>query len=465
MSLLIKNGTILSTTGEYVADIYVENDVISLIGKDLNVKADEVVDAAGKYVFPGGVDEHVHYGSFGGLLFDTADAAAVGGTTTIADFAPQDAGVPLIEAIERQAAKAKGTCSVDYAFHSIIMDPKDSVFEEIRKLPEIGVATLKLFMAYKGSPFYCDDKAIFKAMQIARDYGVTMLVHAENGDIINVLQKQLVAAGKTDPVYHYYSRPPLVETEATQRAIALSELAESPLFVVHVSTRGAMEAIRDAYNRGLPVYGETCTHYLTLNLENLAKRGNDGFEGAKYICSPALRPQEHLDAMWEGIQRGWLTAVGSDHCANAGGYEGAKKKGLGNFAKVPNGAPGVQDRLAMLWTQGVETGRLTKQKFVEIFATAPARMLGLPHKGRLDIGCDADIVVYDPAYRGKITNAASYHGTDYNAFEGFPMHGIPEKVYLRGTLMAAAGKFVGAKGKGRRQRCQTYGRCFEYVSR
>lgn len=465
MSLLIKNGTILSTTSEYIADIYVENDKISMIGRNLDVKADEVVDASGKYVFPGGVDEHVHYGSFGGLLFDTADAAAVGGTTTIVDFAPQDVGVPLIEAVERQAAKAEGKCSVDYGFHVIIMDPKDSVFEEIRKLPEIGVATMKLFMAYKGSPFYCDDEAIFKAMQIARGCGVTSMVHAENGDIINVLQKQLVAEGKTDPIYHYYSRPPIVETEATQRAIALAELADTPLFVVHVSTKGAMEAIRNASDRGLNVYGETCTHYLTLTTDNLAKRGKDGFEGAKYICSPALRPQEHLDAMWEAIRRGWLMAVGSDHCANAGGYEGAKKKGLGNFAKVPNGAPGVQDRLAMLWTQGVDAGRITRQKFVEVFATAPARMLGLPHKGRLDVGFDADIVVYDPTYRGTITNANSYHGTDYNAFEGFPMHGIPEKVYLRGKIIAAGGKFVGEKGKGQRQRCQPYGRCFDNFKR
>lgn len=461
MSLLIKNGTVLSALGESIADIYVENETITAVSRGLDIQADEVVDATGKFVFPGGVDEHVHYGSFGGLLFDTSHAAAVGGTTTIVDFAPQDQGVPLIEAIERQAAKAKDTASVDYAFHGIIMDPKESVFQEIKDLPSIGVATLKLFMAYKGSPFYCDDEAIFKAMQIGKNYGVTMMVHAENGDVINVLQRQLVAEGKTDPVYHYYSRPPMVEEEATRRAIALAELAHTPLFVVHVSARGAMEAIREAHSRGLPVYGETCTHYLTLNLDNLAKRGDDGFEGAKYVCSPALRPQEHLDAMWEAVSRGWLTAVGSDHCANDGGYEKCKKKGLGDFSKIPNGAPGVQDRLAMLWTQGVETGKITRQKFVELFATAPARVVGLPHKGRLDVGCDADIVVYDPAYHGVITNAGSYHGTDYCSYEGFPMKGIPEKVYLRGKLVAESGTFVGERGKGRRLRCKPYGLCFD----
>ncbi|MEG2005460.1 MAG: amidohydrolase family protein, partial [Bilophila sp.] len=226
-----------------------------------------------------------------------------------------------------------------------------------------------------------------------------------------------------------------------------------------------MEAIREAYTRGLPVYGETCTHYLTLTVDNLAKTGTDGFEGAKYICSPALRPQEHLDAMWQGVSHGWLTAVGSDHCANAGGYEGAKKKGLGNFAKVPNGAPGVQDRLAMLWTQGVATGKITRQKFVELFATAPARMVGLPNKGRLDVGCDADIVVYDPNYRGVISNATSYHDTDYCTFEGFPMEGIPEAVFLRGKLVAQSGRFVGEKGKGQRQRCIPYGSCYDGIAR
>lgn len=463
MSLLLKNGTILSTVGAFQGDIYVEDDTITTVGQRLDMTADEVVDATGKYVFPGGVDEHVHYGSFGGLLFDTSHAAAVGGTTTIVDFAPQDQGVPLIEAIERQAAKARDTASVDYAFHGIIMDPKESVFDEIRHLPEIGVATLKLFMAYKGSSFYCDDEAIFKAMQIGKRYGITMMVHAENGDVINVLQRQLVAAGKTDPIYHYFSRPPLVETEATHRAIALAELAESPLFVVHVSAKGAMEAIRDASMRGLPVYGETCTHYLTLTVDNLAKTGTDGFEGAKYICSPALRPQEHLDAMWQGVSRGWLTAVGSDHCANDGGYEGAKKKGLGDFSKVPNGAPGVQDRLAMLWTQGVETGKITKETFVSLFATAPARVVGLPNKGRLDVGCDADIVVYDPTYRGVISNATSLHGTDYCCYEGYPMKGIAERVYLRGKLVAQSGVFVGERGKGQRQRCKPYGLCFDSV--
>ncbi|MEF9940881.1 MAG: dihydropyrimidinase [Lachnospiraceae bacterium] len=457
MNTLIKNGTIISEASEYEADILMEDSVIKKIGENLTDAADTVIDAKGKLIFPGGVDEHVHYGSFGSLLFETTDAAAVGGTTTIVDFAPQDKGVSLIESIHRQEEKASGAACVDFAFHSIMMDPKPSVFEEIKELPAAGVGTLKLFMAYKGSDFYCDDTAILTAMQEAKKYGITMMVHAENPDMIQVLQDKYLAEGKTEPVYHYYSRPPIAEEEATKRAIYLARLAECPLFVAHVSVKEAMLAIRDAYLAHQPVYGETCTHYLTLTTDKLAE---PNFEGAKYVCAPPLRPQEHLDALWEAIDKDWLLAVGSDHCAIKGGFE-SKKKGIGNFSKIPNGCPGVQDRLRMLWTYGVCKGKISRQRFVDIFAAKPAKILGLyPQKGALTIGSDGDLVIFDPNGTETIKNADSLHGIDYSPFEGFEVQGKVEQVFLRGNLIAKEGRFVGERGKGIRQRCKPYGYCY-----
>ena len=460
MSLLIKNGTILTSTNEYVADIYVKDEKITAIGKDLNYKVDNVYDATGKYIFPGGIDEHVHYGSFGSLTFETTNAAIVGGTTTIVDFAPQPKGVSLKDAINMHNKNlAENVAMTDYAFHGVIMDPKDSVLEELKTLPEIGVSTVKLFMAYKGSNFYVTDDAIFKAMQIARESGVTIMVHAENGELVDVLQKQLVAEGKTDPKYHYDSRPPLVEAEATQRAIYLSKIAKAPLFVVHVSCKEAMEAVRDANQAGHPVYGETCTHYLTLTVENLAK---PNFEGAKYICSPPLRPQEHLDALWNALDKNWLLAVGSDHCALKGGFQITKKKGMGDFSKIPNGCPGVQDRLSLLWSYGVETGKISKQKFIDVFTTTPAKIVGLyPEKGQIAVGSDADLIIFDPSYEGTISVKDSLQGVDYNAFEGFKIKGRPEKVFLRGTLTAENGKFTGKLGQGKFLKAKPYGLCYD----
>lgn len=459
MKKLIKNGTIVTSTNEYIADIYIEDGIIKEIGKDLDIKADEIIDAEGKLIFPGGVDEHVHYGSFGARLFETTDAAAVGGTTTIVDFAPQDKDVSLIDSIKRQAAKAENIACVDYAFHGIIMDPKDSVFEEIPQLSEIGVASLKLFMAYKGTNFYSDDESILKAMMIAKKHGITMMVHAENADIISVLQKKYLEEGCTDPIYHYYSRPPISEEEATKRAIALAKSVDCPLYVVHVSVAEAMEAIREAYEEGWPIYGETCTHYLTLNTDYLAK---PNFEGAKYVCAPPLRPQRHLDALWDAVQKGWIQAVGSDHCAVEGGFE-AKKRGIGDFTKIPNGCPGVQDRLALLWTNGVCKGKITRQKFIELFSTKPAKIVGLyPQKGEIAVGSDADIIIFDPYFEGMISNKESLHGIDYSPFEGFKIKGKPEQVFLRGERIAKNGKFVGERGKGRWQKCKPYAFCYDY---
>ncbi|MEG0906797.1 MAG: dihydropyrimidinase [Cellulosilyticaceae bacterium] len=459
MGIIIKNGNIISANDEFVGDILIEDEKIIEIGLNLYEENHEIIDATGMYVMPGGVDEHVHMGSFDTLSFETSHAALVGGTTTVVDFAPQIKGKGIIESIKIQNEKfAKGISSSDYSFHGMVMDTSESLLDEIPKMVESGITTLKFFMAYKYTPFMVPDDLIFKGMQIAKDFGITIMVHAENGDMVYTLQNQLVSQGKTEPVYHAYSRPPIVEDEATQRAIYLSELANCPLFVVHVSSKGAMEHIKNAHEKGLPVYGETCTHYLTLNQSFLEK---PNFEGAKYVCSPALRTDKHLDAMWDAIKNNYLVAVGSDHAAVAGGFE-KKKDGINNFAKIPNGCPSVQDRMVMLWSQGVEKGKISKQRFIDIFSTTPAKVVGLyPQKGALLPGSDADIVIYDPSYRGTITHSDSYEGTDYAAFEGFERCGIADKVFLRGRLVANRGKFVGQKGNGKYIKPKPYALCYE----
>ena len=459
MGIIIKNGTIISANDEFVGDILIEGEKVKQVGMNLQEEDHEIIDATGKYVFPGGVDEHVHMGSFDTLSFETSHAAVVGGTTTIVDFAPQIKGKGIIESVEIQNKEfAVGKSTADYSFHGMVMDTSESLLEEIPKMADAGITTLKFFMAYKYTPFMVQDDLIFKGMQLAKNYGITIMVHAENGDMVYTLQNQLLEQGKTDPIYHAYSRPPIVEDEATQRAIYISELADCPLFVVHVSSKGAMEHIKAAHERGLPVYGETCTHYLTLDESFLAK---PNFEGAKYVCSPALRKTEHLEAMWDGIKNNYLIAVGSDHAAVAGGFE-KKKDGLNNFAKIPNGCPSVQERLAMLWTQGVEKGIISRQRFVDIFATTPAKVVGVyPQKGVILPGSDADIVIFDPTYRGVITHDDSYEGTDYAAFEGFEKKGIADKVFLRGKIVAERGRFVGEKGKGNYVRPKPYALCYQ----
>ena len=457
MKRCIANGTIVTAQGEFPGDVLMENETILAVGGSLSAQADQVVDARGKYVLPGGVDQHTHYGSFGGLLFDTTAAAAVGGTTTIVDFVPQAPGDSLMTAVEKHAGRAEGKACVDYAFHSMVMDVQPDLPAQIARLPEHGVSAVKMFMAYKGTPYFMEDEQLIRAMLAAREVGLTMMVHAENPDIIAVETERLLREGKTDPVNHYYARPPIAETEATRHAISLARFAECPLMVMHVTTREAMEAVRDAYSAGQPVYGETCTHYLTLDTSFLAK---PEFEGAKYVCAPPLRPKEHTEALWEAVAKGWLTAVSSDHCAVEGGFA-AKKRGLGDFSKIPNGCPGVQSRMVMLWTQGVEQHRISRQKFVELTATAPARNVGLERKGQIAPGFDADIVIYDPDYRGVITQEDSLEGLDYTTFAGFPMAGRPEKVFLRGRLVAENGRYVGPQGGGKRVLAKPYARAYE----
>ena len=458
LSVLIKNGIIVNAIEEFKADVLIEDEKVVKIGRNLTDEVNEVIDAEGKFILPGGVDQHVHYtADFKGQKvrgFHTSNAAIVGGTTTVVEFINQEQGKGLIETIQKyDENEFADQAMVDYSFHGVVCDPSDQLFEDISKLPEIGVSTLKLFMAYKGLPTHSDDETIFKALKIAKDVGVTVMVHAENGDVIESLQKECIENGNTTPYYHAISRPPIVELEATMRAIQLAKLAEAPIYIVHVTTKDVMEEIRKANNDGFPVSGETCTHYLVLDKESLAK---PNFEGAKYVCSPALRTKEDQESLWKAISKGWLNAVSSDHC----GYDWKNQKhmGVNDFTNIPNGSPGVQDRLAILWTYGVEEGKITRQKLVDLYSTTPAKNIGLDYKkGHIAIGYDADIVIYNPNKNSTISNVNSYHDVDFNTYEGMKQIGSVEKVLLRGKLMVENGKFIGKKGDGKFIKSKPYG--------
>jgi dihydropyrimidinase len=455
---LIKNGSIVTASDEYVGDVLVDGETIAAVGRNLEATAEKTIDATGLYVLPGGVDGHTHFClPFGGTEtagFETTVGAIVGGTTTILDFAPQPPGYSLVDAVAKHnAERAEGKAVVDYGLHAMVMESTEAVLEEIPALPEAGIPTMKLFMAYKGTPFMVDDDMMFRALQRAKDVGLLVMVHAENGDVIDALQRQLIARGCVDPKYHAASRPPAVEAEATARALTLAAIADAPIFIVHVSCTEAMEAIRAAKQKGQPVFGETCPHYLTLGVENLAK---PGFEGAKYVCSPALREHWHHDMLWQGLRSGTLQVVGSDHCGF--NYQGQKELGRGDFRKIPNGAPGVENRLAILYTYGVVEKKLSLNRLVDVFATSPAKFYGLyPRKGSIVAGGDADLVLFDPDYEGTITVATQSQGLDYSPYEGCRQVGRVRQVFLRGALSVDDGVFVGEKGQGMYLKREAYG--------
>jgi len=458
MATVIEKGTIVTATEQFKADILIDGEKIAVIGNGLADRAQTVIDARGKYIFPGGIDGHTHFAlPFMGTStagFETTTAAVVGGTTCVVDFSPQFPGMGLLDSISKhREEKAEGKAAADFAFHAMVMEAQEGIFEEPEALVKAGVPTLKLFMAYKGTPFNSPDGVIFRMLQKSKEVGLLVMLHAESGDMIEVLQKQLIAAGKTDPKYHATSRPPVVEAEATSRATMLAKAADAPVFVVHISSTEAMTAVREARSQGVAAFGETCPHYLTLSVENLDK---PGFEGAKYVCSPALRDPWHFDNLWAALQNGWIQTVGSDHCGF--NLKGQKELGRDDFTKIPNGAPGVENRLAILYTYGVETGKLSLQRMVDVFATAPAKLFGLyPRKGSITIGSDADIVIFDPDYAGRISVETSLQGIDFNSYEGFEQKGRPEKVFLRGKLTVDDGKFVGRLGQGRFIEREPYG--------
>ena len=437
MRTLISNGTVVTAEGSYAADVLIDGEAIAQIGLNLRegVTSDETIDAAGKYVIPGGIDVHTHMKlPFGGTFakddfFTGTRAAAFGGTTTIVDFAVQSKGKTLREGLDAWHALAEGNAVADYGFHMIMSDVTDDSLKEMDQLVAEGIPDFKLFTAYPGV-FYSDDGAIFRAMQQTGKNGGLIMMHAENGLAIDIVAADLVAEGKTDPLYHGIARYPVFEGEATNRVIRLAEAAQVPVYIVHLSASDALEAVRDARDRGSQAFAETCPQYLFLSLDDM---GN-GFEGAKFVCSPPLRTPDHQDDLWTGLIKDDLQVVSTDHCPFD--FHGQKDLGKGDFRKVPNGLPGVEDRLDLLHDGGVMGGRLTKERWVEISSTAPAKLFGMyPRKGSITVGADADIVVYDPNRRHTISAKTHHMDVDYSVYEGREVQGGSDVVMSRGSVV------------------------------
>jgi dihydropyrimidinase len=460
MRTLITNGTVVTAADTVTTDILIDGERIAALGAGLG-PADRTIDASGRYVFPGGIDEHTHFGlPVSGTVsapWETESvAAALGGTTTVIDFAMQTRGETLSAGIrDWMENRAAGHSAVDYGFHITLVDLNPAVIEEIPDVVAMGVSTIKCLMAYKGTVMV-DDQTLFRTLQVARDVGALVMVHCENGDVVATLQRELVEAGCTEPRFHPISRPPQCEGEATHRAIALAGMAGAPLFVVHVTAAQAAEEIRAARARGLRVYGETCPQYLTLTEEKLAE---PDFEGAKWVCSPPLRPVEHRDILWDALADGTLQGLGSDHCAFT---TGQKALGRGDFRLIPNGIPAAEERLPILYAHGVAAGRISLERFVDIVSTSPAKIMGLyPRKGTIAPGSDADLVLFDPEPDWTMTAGTQHSGIDYSPFEGLPMKGTVETVLLRGRPIVEKGRYVGALGQGqyipRHPYAQAYG--------
>ena len=451
MKILVRNGTIVTANETYPADLLIEDEKVVLIGRIPNDPgADRVIDAKGKYVMPGGVDVHTHLdmpfmGTSTSDDFETGTvAAAFGGTTSIIDFAIQYRGQVLREGLEAWTRKAEGKAVIDYGFHMICTDLPDPVLGEMDQLVDGGVTSFKLFMAYPGA-FMLDDGSIFRGLLRSAENGGLICMHAENGGAIDVLVKQALAAGHTAPKYHGLTRPTTAEGEATGRAIALAEMAKAPLYIVHLSCADALNQVKAARDRGLPVYAETCPQYLFLSQKNLEE---PGFEGAKYVCSPPVREAWNQDELWKGIAGNDLQVVSTDHGTFT--YKEQKQAGRNDFSKIPNGMPGIETRLMLLYNGGVLPGRISLNRFVDIVATTPARLFGLfPRKGSIAVGSDADLIVFDPNAKGRITAAAMHMRVDYNPYEGTEVTGRPVTVLSRGTVLVDDGRFVGPRGHGR----------------
>ena len=450
MSVLIKGGRVITAADDYVGDVYVGDERITLIGESLDVAADRVIDASGKYVLPGCVDPHTHLDMpFGGTTtiddFESGQAsAAFGGTTCHVDFVIQPKGESFGQALDTWHGKREGKALIDNGFHMAVTDlAEGGSLEELASLPEQGVTSYKLFMAYKGA-LMVDDETLFRTMEVAADTGALVMVHAENGDAIDVLVKQALAEGKTEPKYHALTRPPETEGEATNRAIQLARVAGCPLYVVHVSCAEAVEPIALAREKGWNVWGETCTQYFFIDYEYLER---PNFEGAKYVYTPPPRPKANQDVLWNAVRTDTLSVVSTDHCAFL--WDGQKTLGRDDFSKIPNGGPGLENRLHMIHEFGVRAGRITLNRMVELLCTNPAKLFGLyPRKGTIAVGSDADIVLFDPQKRMTISAATHHSKSDYNLFEGTEVTGSPEVVLLRGQVLVEDDELVAQPGVG-----------------
>jgi dihydropyrimidinase len=451
MRTLITNGTIVTADGSYAADVLIDGERIVQIGASLAdfTQADETIDATGRYVIPGGIDVHTHMelpfgGTFAKDTFETGTrAAAFGGTTSVVDFAVQSRGKSLRDGLDAWHAKAEGNAVVDYGFHMIMSDVNDGTLAEMDQLVAEGVPDFKLFTAYPGV-FYSDDGAIFRALQQTAKNGGLIMMHAENGMAIDVVAGDEVAAGHTDPYYHGVARYPIFEGEATNRVIRLAEAAGVPIYIVHLSARDALNEVRGARDRGTMAFAETCPQYLFLSLDDM---GN-GFEGAKFVCSPPLRSADHQAELWTGLVKDDLQVVSTDHCPFD--FHGQKDLGKDDFRKIPNGLPGVEDRVDLLHDGGVVGGRITKERWVELISTAPAKLFGMyPAKGAIAVGSDADLVVVDPEREHVFRQAEVLSKCGWTAFDGRTFHGVPVQTWLRGRLVYDDGRVVGEPGSGR----------------
>jgi dihydropyrimidinase len=447
---IIVNGRVATATDTYTSDVAINDGKISAVGQSLpRENAGKIIDAEGKYVFPGGIDVHTHLDMpFGGTTsaddFETGTrAAAFGGTTTLIDFAIQYKGQTLRTAFDTWMQKASGKAVCDYAFHCIITDLAGAQLDEMNALVREGVTSFKLFMAYPGV-FMLDDASIFRALRATSKNGGLVCMHAENGGAIDVIVQQALAEGKKAPKYHALTRPTTAEAEAVSRAIALAEMAGAPVYIVHLSCNEALEKVREARDRGLPVYAETCPQYLYLSLDNFDV---PGFEGAKYVFTPPLREKWHQEKLWTGLKRDHLQVVSTDHCPFC--FKEQKELGRDDFTKIPNGGPGVEHRMSLIYSGGVAGGRFSVNRFVELVSTTPAKLFGLyPRKGTIAVGSDADLVIFDPNRKHNISARTHHMRVDYSMFEGIQVTGMSDTVLSRGRVVVEGNKFLGRAGAG-----------------
>jgi dihydropyrimidinase len=448
---IIANGRVVTATDTYSSDVAISGGKVVAMGQNLpRDNASHIIDAAGKYILPGGIDVHTHLDMpFGGTTsaddFETGTrAAAFGGTTTLIDFAIQYKGQTLRSAFDTWMQKASGKAVTDYAFHCIITELGDAQLSEMNALVREGVTSFKLFMAYPGV-FMLDDGSIFKAMKTTAKNGGLVCMHAENGNAIDVIVQQALAEGKKAPKYHALTRPTTAEAEATARAIALAEMAGAPVYIVHLSCNEALEKVREARDRGLPVYAETCPQYLYLSLENF--NVTPDFEGAKYVFTPPLREKWHQEKLWQGLKTDHLQVVSTDHCPFC--FKEQKELGRGDFTKIPNGGPGVEHRMSLIYSGGVAGGRFSVNRFVELVSTTPAKLFGLyPRKGTIAVGSDADLVIFNPERKHTISAKTHHMRVDYSMFEGIEVTGMPDVVLSRGRMLIENDKFLGKPGAG-----------------
>jgi dihydropyrimidinase len=456
MSTLIKNGRIITAEQDYTADIYIEKDTITTIGVSLTMHADTTIDAKGKYVIPGGVDVHTHMDMpFGGTTssddFETGTrAAAFGGTTCLIDFAIQSKGTRMRDALDVWLKKGE-QATIDFGLHMIVTDLPEAHLEDMNEMIREGVTSFKLFMAYP-NVLMVDDATIFRAMRQTGNNGALICMHAENGGVIDLLVQKALAEGKTAPIYHALTRPTTAEGEAVNRAIALAQMAGAPVYIVHVSSADALEKVSEARDKGVPVFAETCPQYLLLSIEDLDR---PNFEGAKYVFTPPLREKWHQDKLWEGLRKNTLQVVSTDHCPFC--FKEQKEMGRDSFAKIPNGGPGVENRLQLIHHHGVNQKRINLNRWVEIVSTTPAKMFGLyPRKGTITVGSDADIVIWDPNKEITISAKSHHMRVDYSMFEGFKVKGDAETVLSRGETVVDKGKWLGKAGRGTFIKRNTY---------